>query len=669
VVALWLVLTAVLAPLALKLTDVQDREALSALPAHAESTRAAERAAAAFPGREALMAVAVYVRDGGLTDVDRAKVAADRSAFQVYAEGGQVPPAEPSDDGAALLVAFPLAGTADEQSAAATEVRDRVLAEVPAGLRVALTGSAGAEHDVFDAFEGMDVTLLLVTGIAVALILLLTYRSPVLWLIPLFVVAVANQAAGAWVYLLARHAGLTVDFQSQSILTILVFGVGVDYALLLIARYREELRRHADRHEAMAVALRRSFPALLASAATVAVALLCLLLADLPATRGLGPVAAVGVLAALLAMTTLLPAVLVLFGRWLFWPFIPRPDAASVESQHRFWGRLSGGIGRRPRLAWLGTVLVLGVLALGIGNLSVGIPAAEVFRHEVGSVAGQELVGAHYPGGAAEPTDLLASAGAADGVAAAARAVDGVAAVADGARSADGRWVRLPVVLDDAPDSRAALATVGRLRAAVHRVPGGQALVGGQTAAALDAERTNARDTRVVAPMVLAVVLVILVLLLRSLVAPVILVLSVVLSYAAALGAAGFILAAMGYPRLWDGVPLQTFLFLVALGVDYTIFLMTRAREEAARMGHRAGILYALAVTGGVVTSAGIVLAATFASLSVLPLTPSVQTGVIVAVGVLLDALLVRTLLVPALALDLGPRTWWPSKVPAARAG
>jgi RND superfamily putative drug exporter len=376
-------------------------------------------------------------------------------------------------------------------------------------------------------------------------------------------------------------------------------------------------------------------------------------------------------------MTMLLPAVLVLFGRWLFWPFVPRAasvaggvaggvaDGVAGGDGHRFWRRLAGAVGRRPRAAWLGTAAVLALLTLGIDRLDVGIPADELFRDEVGTVTGQRLIGAHYPAGVAEPTDLLVAArpaGTVERAAAAARAVAGVASVGPAERSADGRWARLPVVLADAPDGRAALATVQRLRAAVHAVPGGHALVGGQTAAGLDTERANARDNRVVVPLILGVVLLILVLLLRALVAPVVLVLSVVLSYAAALGVAGFVLDALGYPRLWDAIPLQAFLFLVALGVDYTIFLMTRAREEVARRGHRAGVLRALTVTGGVITSAGIVLAATFGALCVLPLTPSVQTGVIVAAGVLLDTLLVRTLLVPALALDLGERTWWPSR-------
>ena len=278
-----------------------------------------------------------------------------------------------------------------------------------------MTGSAGAVIDVFDAFEGMDSTLLLVTAGVVVLILLLTYRSPILWLLPLITVGIASQVASAAVYLLAKYAGVAVDFQSQSVLTVLVFGVGVDYALLIIARYREELRRHEDRHVAMAVALRRSSPAILASAATVAVGLLCLLAADLPATRGLGPVAAVGVLVAFAAMTTLLPALLVLCGRWLFWPFVPRFAGAGasdddVAAQHGVWARVAAAVGRRPRATWLGTAAALVVLTLGVGNLSIGLPTADVFTKEVGSVTGQKLIDAHFPGGTAAPADIIAAA-------------------------------------------------------------------------------------------------------------------------------------------------------------------------------------------------------------------------------------------------------------------
>jgi RND superfamily putative drug exporter len=611
--------------------------------------------------------VAVYARDSGLTGGDRAKAAADRAAFTRYAEGSQVPPAILSGDGKALLLSFPLAGGDKEQSKAATQVKQRLADGAPAGLRTALTGSAGAVDDIFDAFKGMDATLLLVTGAVVILLLLLTYRSPVLWLVPLLSAAVASQLASAAVYLLARHGGLTVDFQSQSVLTVLVFGVGVDYALLLVARYREELRRHPDRHEAMALALRRSFPAVLASAATVAAALLFLLAAELPSTRGLGPVGAVGIAAALVAMTTLLPALLVLGGRWLFWPFVPRYAASEaghdVAADHGVWGRLARGVGRRPRPIWIGSAAALLVLTLGIGNLSIGLPAGETFTRQVGSVDGQHLVERHFPGGASAPADVLTTAASAEQVAAAARGVDGVAEVRPPERSADGRWARIPAVLAAAPESRAAKDAVDRLRAAVHAVPGSRALVGGDTAATLDTERTAARDDRVVMPLILAVVLLVLVVLLRALVAPLLLLASVVLTYAAALGAAGLALRAVDHPRLYFGLPLQAFLYLVALGVDYTIFLMTRAREEAGRLGHRPGVLHALTVTGGVVTSAGLVLAATFSALGVLPLVPSLQTAVVVALGVLLDTLVVRSLLVPALAVDLGARVWWPSRL------
>jgi RND superfamily putative drug exporter len=333
-----------------------------------------------------------------------------------------------------------------------------------------LTGSAGATDDIFDAFAGLDVTLLLVTVLAVALLLIITYRSPVLWLLPLLVVGIASQACNAVVYLLAEHAVLTVDFQSQSIVTILVFGVGIDYALLLIARYREALHQHADRHAAMAEALRRSFPAIAASAATVAVGLVCLLAADLPSTRGLGPVGAVGVVAAFAAMMTLLPAVIVLFGRWVFWPFVPR--VGEVGAQHRVWRGIAAGVGRRPRTVWVGTAIALVALTFGIGNLSVGLPGDESFTKEVGSVTGQHLVEAHYPSGTVSPAVILASAGSAEPIMAAARGVSGVAGVMPAEVSSDGRWVRVRAVLADAPESEAALSTVDRLRSAVHAVAG-----------------------------------------------------------------------------------------------------------------------------------------------------------------------------------------------------
>jgi RND superfamily putative drug exporter len=325
------------------------------------------------------------------------------------------------------------------------------------------------------------------------------------------------------------------------------------------------------------------------------------------------------------------------------------------------------GVGRRPRPIWIGTGAALVVLSFGIGALNLGLPDGESFTKEVGSVTGQRLIEAHYPGGAASPADVYAATGAAGEVAAAARAVDGVAAVGPPETSADGRWVRIPATLADDPTSPRAKDVVDRLRDAVHAVPGGQALVGGETANEIDSERVASRDNRVVMPLILAVVLVGLVVLLRAVVAPLLLLACVVLSFAAALGAGGLILSAIGHPDLWFALPLQAFLMLVALGVDYTLFLMTRAREEVAGFGHERGVLRALAVTGGVITSAGLVLAATFASLAVLPLVPSVQMGVIVAVGVLLDTFVVRSVLVPALTVDVGPRVWWPGDLARTR--
>jgi putative drug exporter of the RND superfamily len=666
IVVAWLLIASIAAPLALQLPDAVTDDEVSWLPRSAEATAAFERAQSAFPDADRLVAVAVYAREGGLTDADRAKAAADREAFARHAVDGRVPPPVASADRQALLVSFPLAGTDKAQESAAGTIRDRLEAGAPAGLETGLTGSAGAEKDLDDAFAGLDGMLLFVAAGVVALILLITYRSPILWLIPLISVAVANYVAMAAVYLLAE-GGLTVNFQAQSILTVLLFGVGTDYALLLIARYREELRRHSDRHEAMAVALRRSFAAILASAATVTLGLLALLAAELNSTRGLGPVAAVGVVSAFVVMTTLLPALLVLFGRWVFWPFVPRYDQGAadhdVADDHPAWGKVARFVGRRPRPIWIGTAVALGVLTLGVSQMSVGLRDADTFTEEVGSVTGQRLIERHYPAGASYPADIYATARAADETTATARSVDGVAEVQAPLRSSDGQWVHVQAVLAAAPDSQAAKDTVDRLRDAVHAVPGAQALVGGNTAVDLDTERASDRDNKVVIPLILSVVFLILVVLLRAIVAPVLLLTSVVLSFAAAMGVAALIFEAIGHPDVWVGFPLQAFLFLVALGVDYTIFLMTRAREEAGELGHRRGVLHALTVTGGVITSAGLVLAATFSALVVLPLVPSLQIGIVVAVGVLLDTFLVRSLLVPALAVDVGRRVWWPGRL------
>lgn len=686
--AVWVGAAALLLPLAGKSGEAQSTDLDGLLPRNAETTRALDRARSAFPGSDAPVAVVVYARDTGITAADRAAVEADRAAF-----GGAGPVVE-SDDGKAVMVSVPVPGRGAEVGAAVTRIRQAV-ADGPAGLRTAVTGSAGVEADGDEAGSGVETTLLLVTLGVVAVLLLVTYRSPVLWLVPLVVVALASQVAAAVVYLLSRHAGVTVTENSSTVMLILVFGAGTDYALLLIARYREELRRHRDRYAAMAVAWRRSVPAVLASAATVAVGLLCLLAAESNDVRGIGPVAATGIAVAFAAMTTLLPVLLVLLGRWVFWPVVPRYPAASDAGRAAseagqagseagqagseagragsgvgragLWWRLAGAIGRRPRMVWTITTLVLVGLTSGVFALRLGQPADQLFTKEVESVAGLRVIERHFPGGASAPAEVIAAAPRVAEVVAAAATVDGVADVVRGDVSADGRWARVDVVLRHPPDSAAAKATVDRLRRALHALPAADALVGGQTAAALDTERGAARDNRVVMPLILLVVFAVLVLLLRALVAPLLLVASVVLSYAAAMGVVGLVCLAIGYPHVMPTLPMLGFVFLVTLGVDYSIFLMTRAREEATTVGTRDGILSALVVTGGVITSAGVVLAATFSVLLVVPYVTALHLGLVVAVGVLIDTFLVRTLLVPALAIDLGDRVWWPSAPPFQR--
>jgi RND superfamily putative drug exporter len=666
VLAVWLVLAAGAGSLSSRLEDVQQNDAQTWLPADAESTRAFDVYEREFGGGQSQAAVVVYVRSGGVTPADRGAAEADRARFAERAEG-EVGPLVPSQDGEALLVSVPLPAYEDggELASAVEELRSAARDDAPSGLEVRVTGPAGTSADLIDAFSGIDSTLLIATVLVVAVLLLLTYRSPVLWLVPLLAVGIASQVGNAVVYLLAEHAGLLVNGQSLSILPVLVFGVGTDYALLIIARYREELRRHADRREAMAKALQRALPAITASSATVVLGLLCLLFAVMNSTRGLGPVAAVGVVVAFLAMTTLLPALLSILGRWLFWPFVPRHDpahaAGDLVEDHGRWGRIAGAVARRPRPVWIGSALALCALALGTTLLSTGLSREELFLREVDSVAGQKLLAEHYPAGSSSPADVFVRASAVEEATQVIRGTEGIAAVQPAQRNGD--WAYVPAVLADPPESDAAEGTVVRLRAALDSVPEAEALVGGQTAITYDTSQAMARDERVVIPLVLGVVFVVLLVLLRALVAPLLLLASVVLSFFAALGTAALIFAALDRATIDQSLVLFGFLFLVALGVDYTIFLMTRAREEVARLGHRAGVTRAVAVTGGVITSAGVVLAATFAVLAVLPTVTSLQQGILVAVGVLLDTFVVRTLLVPALSLDVGPRVWWPSRL------
>ncbi|GAB2573841.1 MMPL family transporter [Streptomyces capparidis] len=659
VLAAWLVAAVALGPLAGKVGDVEENSANAFLPKNAESARVNDLLER-FRTDELTPAAVVYARDGGLTAQDRAKAEEDRAAVAELAHGGEAPPVAPSDDGAALLVTVPLSMEEDDLTDRVEQIRDIVEANAPPGLEVKVAGPAGSLTDQVAVFGDLDGTLMLASAAVVTVLLLIIYRSPVLWLFPLIAVGFAAVLAQAVTYLGGRYADLPVDGQSGGILMVLVFGVGTDYALLLIARYREELTRHADRHLAMRVALRRSGPAVLASACTIAVGLLCLLLADLNSSRSLGWVGAAGVLCGFLAMVTVLPALLVAAGRWVFWPFVPRQGEAR-HAEHTVWARAGRAVSARPRRSWVGAAVLTGALALGATGIGMGLTDAEMFTDTPDSVTGQRLIEDHYPGGASAPADVVAAADAEERVRRAAADTPGVAGVGEAEYTRDRGLVHLPVVLADAPDSAAAERTVDALRENLRALGGADAAVGGPTASDLDTERAAESDNTLVIPVVLAVVLLVLIALLRALVAPLVLLATVVVSFFGALGASNLLFE---HVFDWGGIdhslPLLGFVFLVALGIDYNIFLMTRVREEVVRLGHDRGVLTGLTTTGGVITSAGVVLAATFAIFVTLPLVTMAEMGVLVGIGVLLDTFVVRTVLVPALSLDIGRAMWWP---------
>jgi len=663
IVLFWLIVVAAAGMVAGKLTDAQKNDAKSWLPGSAESTKVLDKQAA-FASPDTLPAVVVYERTSGLTPTDLAKVNADAQRFgQIPELDGEVVGPIPSADRQAVQIVVPL-NLGPDGWARATDVVASMNGTATAGtdgMTVHITGPAGVAADSAEAFEGIDNTLLFSTIAVVVVILLFTYRSPILWLLPVISAGVALTCAQAVIYLLATNAGLVVNAQSAGILTVLVFGAGTDYALLLVARYREELRRHHDRHEAMALALHRAGPAILASGATVVVSMLCLLLAQTNSTRGLGPVAAIGILVALAVMLTLLPALLVIVGRWVFWP--ARPKEGSPEpTATGFWARLGGNIARAPRATWIATGLALGVLSLGIVQLDAnGLTNKESFIGTPSSVTGDEILARHFPAGAGNPVVVVGAADQANEVGETLAGTPGI----------DPSTVSQPVVrgdtfyvqgtLIDPADSRAAYDTVDRVRDRVHAVPDADALVGGNTAINLDVQLAAEIDRNLIIPIILLVVFVILAVLLRAVLAPVLLIATVILSFAAALGASALVFRHIfGFAGADTSFPLFVFVFLVALGIDYNIFLMTRVREEAVQHGTRRASLIGLAATGGVITSAGLVLAGTFAVLATLPVVAFAEIGFAVAFGVLLDTIVVRSVLVSALNLDIGPRVWWP---------
>ncbi|OKJ63215.1 hypothetical protein AMK27_09630 [Streptomyces sp. CB02009] len=678
---LWLAVGGGLGPYAGKLGEVATNDQAAFLPRSAESTRVIE-AQRAFRQDETLPALVVWTSPGGAPLGPETRAAATRALATLTGQPGVVgapSPALPSEDGEALRGVVQLRPDLGDELAPTLAEIDRAASAVP-GTTVWLAGPAATQADLSDAFAGIDGLLLAVALVTVLLILLLVYRSVLLPLIIIVGAVLSLALACAVVYVLADHDVVRVDGQVQGILSILVIGAATDYALLLAARYREELaRRDGERVPAMRAALRQSAGPITASAATVALALLALLFSDLTNNRALGPVGAIGIVCAVLSTLTFLPAVLVLLGRAAYWPSKPRPSE-SEGGGHGIWRRVASLVDRAPRKVWAATLAgLLACAAFSPLLESKGVPLDEIFVNDAPSVAAQEALGRHFPGGAGNPAIVIADAAAAARVTSAAEAVEGVdsaaAVTASGRPGAgaplvvDGR-VRIDVTLTDAADSDAAAAAVARLRTSVHAVPGADALVGGYTAQRYDTQRTAERDRMLIVPVVLAVILAILVVLLRSLLMPLLLVATVALNFFATLGVSALVFQhVFGFSGTDSSVPLYGFVFLVALGVDYNIFLMSRVREESLRHGVREGVLRGLTATGGVITSAGVVLAATFAALGVIPLAFLVQIAFIVAFGVLLDTLVVRSLLVPALVRDLGPVAWWPGRLSRTATG
>jgi RND superfamily putative drug exporter len=659
VLVFWIAVLGVTGPLAGKLMGAEKNDASAYLPASAESTQELNLQSK-FTPKNLNPAVVVYVRPSGITAADRRKAAADARLFATLpAVHGRVAGPFPSSDHKALqtVVGSSLGYNANIEGFI-NNLRATAARGDP-GLGVHIAGPAASAADAVKIFKGIDTTLLYATLGVIIVLLLITYRSPVLWLLPIISAGVSLTVAEAVIYLLTKH-GLVVNGQSGGILVVLVLGASTDYALLLVARYREELRRHEDRHEAMAVALRRAGPAIIASAGTVIAGMLCLLVAESADISGLGPVAAIGIAVGLLAMITLLPALLVITSRWAFWPLRPRYGSAEPTARG-FWARVGRRIAVRPRTVWVTTAVLLACAWLGLIGFKVGqLTNAQSYRGTPASIAAEQVLAQHFPGGAGEPVAVIGNASAAPQLRAALAGTKGIAAVSP-PEVKDG-LVYLQGTLASKPDSSAANATVDLVRAAVHAVPGANAKVGGATAINADVERYATRDRNVVIPLVLLVVLLILGLLLRAVVAPFLLIGTVVLSFGAALGLSALLFRhVFGFAGADTAMPLFVFVFLVALGIDYNIFLMTRVREESKRHGTRLGAITGLGATGGVITSAGLILAGTFATLSTLPLVILTEIGVTVAIGVLIDTVIVRSVLVTALTLDIGRWMWWPS--------
>ncbi|WP_017792646.1 MMPL family transporter [Leucobacter salsicius] len=621
---------------------------------------------ATFPNADVQPVLVVATRDDGaklnaqdqqaLTDLTPTLEAAVGDQGPDQAASGPLV----SDDGMAGIMVVPLTTGDSNTETAGTikELRAAIADNAPSGLTLEVTGGPAFGADVAASFEGADFTLLAVTILIVAILLIVTYRSPVLWLVPLVVVAFSDRLAS-----LATNAlGGALDLQFDSgIISVLVFGAGTNYALLLISRYREELLLTDNHRDALAAAWRGTAPAILASNVTVVLSLATLMFAVIPGTRGLGLSAALGLVIALAAVLFALPPLLAVCGRRVFWPFVPRPGQAPKRASG--WNRIASAVVRRPVRALVAGGLLLAIMATGLAGTTVGLNQVEKFRVQSESATGLGTLSQHFPAGEAQPTMIVVNSAQAPDVVAAVKDVDGVVRAHPAGETADGALTKVMVTGEYAPGTPEALAQVEQLREIAHAVPGADALVGGGVATDVDARAGNDRDFLVIAPLILGVSFVVLLILLRSLVAPVLLLLTNVASAAAAIGAGAWLSRVVFDQHALDlQVPLLAFLFLVALGIDYTIFLVHRARAEAEQHGTREGMVRAVTHTGAVITSAGIVLAAVFAALGVLPLVTLGQLGLIVGFGVIVDTLVVRTVIVPAIFGLLGDKIWWPGR-------
>ncbi|GAB3549998.1 MMPL family transporter [Arthrobacter tumbae] len=684
IVVLWFIGAGFGGPTFGKLEEVSSNDQASFLPANAESTEAGELQAA-FTESTAVPAVIVVESETEIPPQELAQY--EELAGQLTEVPGLEPAAEgqpavigpiPSEDGLAIQYIASVSDGA-ELGEVVIELREVLEAELPAGTEGYVTGPAGFTADLVSAFGGIDGILLAVALAAVFVILLAVYRALLLPFLVLFTSVFALATSILLVYAFALWGWIELSGQSQGILSILVIGAATDYALLLVARYREALTEFSSKWDAMKVAYRASVEPIIASGATVILALLCLLFSDLNSNRSLGPIAAIGIVFSLLAALTLLPAFLLLFGRSAFWPLRPKAgthpagvhgrNVTGLEGLRGIWKRVGGLISRFSRPVWIVSLLVLVAGSLGLLQLQAsGVPQSSLILTPSNAVDGQDALARHFNAGAGSPLTIIAPEGQEDAVLDVLEGQEGVAeatVVTEGAGAVvvrDGN-VLVRATLGYQADSAEAEELVKQLRTDLDAVSP-EVLVGGVTAVALDTNETAQADLTKIIPIVLVVILVVLMLLLRSVLAPLLLIGSVVLSYATALGVSALVFNnLLGFDGADASVPLFGFVFLVALGVDYNIFLMTRVREESLRIGTRPGILRGLGVTGGVITSAGVVLAATFAALGVIPILFLAQIAFIVAFGVLLDTVIVRSLLVPALAYDIGPKIWWPSKM------